>query len=103
MASYQYSGEVVTISVDWSHIREAERLAASNGGRQNVVSPVLMALGEQSRFVAGAFTTRGITLTDTFKRERVTYQPHAELRAYVVAWAQGEAIEPAMFTLDPAL
>ena len=103
MASYQYSGEVVTISVERSHIREAESLAADNSGRRNVVSPVLRALREQSRFVSGVFTTRGITLHDTFKRERVHYQPHAELRAYVVAWSQGEAIEPARFTLNPAL
>jgi hypothetical protein len=41
-------------------------------------------------------------LIDTFKRERVRYPHHAELRAYVVASAQGEVLEPARFTLEPA-
>jgi hypothetical protein len=88
------------LSVDWVHIREAERKAAGVGTRRTAVSPVLLAIREQTRFTNATFTPNAVVLIDEPTEKRVRYADSPALRAYVVAWAAGQAVAPATFTLE---
>jgi hypothetical protein len=86
---------VITFVVDWPHIREAERQA-----RRTVVSPARLAIQEQTRFVNGTFANGAVILIDGPTRRRFCYADPPALRAYMTAWARGEAVEPATFSLE---
>jgi hypothetical protein len=91
----------VTFAVDWVHLREAERQAAGNASsRCSVLSPVLLALQEQSRFANGEFTDDGVVLVDAHSRRKIRYAHNPALRAYLAAWVMGQPLEPASFTLE---
>ena len=80
--------------VDWVHIREAER-------RGRRVTPLALALAEQTRFQAGQLTPEAILLVDSFNGERVRYAPHPAVAEFNRRFAKGEAVEPAEFGLEP--
>ena len=82
------------LTVDWVHIREAERL-----GRR--VTPLALALGEQTRFQAGQLMPEAIVLFDSLSGEPVRYAPHPDIAAYNQRFVKGQPVEPAAFVLEP--
>ncbi len=82
------------LTVDWVHIREAERL-----GRR--VTPLALALGEQTRYRAGQLTPEGIVLFDSLSGEPVRYAPHPAIAEYHQRFSHGQPVEPAEFVLEP--
>lgn len=91
----------ITIAVDYVHIREAERLADGRRSRLRTLSPVLLAIVEQTRFHNGTFTTAGIVLFDAVTNEPTEFQHSQALRAYINRWIAGGQLEPETFTLEP--
>jgi hypothetical protein len=88
----------LTITVNWVHIRQAER-RAGNGNRS--LSPFALALVEQSRFSTGRLTEQGVFLTD-FDAAVTQYGPCQPLWDYLAAWRRGDSLQPATFTLELA-
>src|SRR5687768_2598351 len=86
----------LTISVDWIHIRQAER-RAGNGNRS--LAPFALALVEQSRYTTGRITENAVYLTD-FDGAVARYKACEPLREFLAAWHRGESLQPATFTLE---
>jgi hypothetical protein len=79
--------------VDWVHIRDAER-------RGRRVTPVALALAEQTRFRAGQITPEAVVVIDDLTGAPVRYAPHPSLAAYLRRFATGEPVTPAEFVLE---
>jgi len=87
----------ITLIVDWPQIRHAERVALGTGHRK--LTPVGLALTEQTRFCRGEFTDAGIVLYDGLTLVPVTYDHNPELKAYLERWALGLPVQPERFEL----
>jgi hypothetical protein len=88
----------LTITIDWVHIRQAERRAGL-GNRS--LSPFTLALVEQSRYSTGRLTDDAVLMID-FDGHQVRYAASQPLRDYLEAWRRGDKVQPATFTLEPA-
>jgi hypothetical protein len=88
----------LTITVDWVHIRQAERRAGL-GNRS--LSPFTIALVEQSRYSTGRLTDDAVLMTD-YDGHPVRYAASQPLRDYLEAWRRGDKVQPASFTLESA-
>src|SRR5688572_14965945 len=99
MDTPKLSPSPLTVTVDWIHIRQAER-RAGNGNRS--LAPFALALVEQTRFVTGRVTENAIYLTD-FDGAVVRYKACEPLREYLAAWQRAESLQPATFTFELAV
>jgi hypothetical protein len=87
--------DTVRLAIDWMHIREAER-------RGRRVTPVELALVEQSRFARLDVTNGALVLIDAQTGEPVGYAPCPELAAFLERFNAGAPTAPARFTLRRA-
>ncbi len=82
--------------VDWVHIREAER-------RGRRVTPLGLALAEQTRFQAGHLSPEAIVVVDSLSGAEVRFAPHPTLSEFHRRFMRGEPVEPSEFVLEPLL
>jgi hypothetical protein len=83
----------VRLAVDWTHIREAER-------RGRRVTPVELALVEQSRFARLELAPEGVRLFDAATGQPVRYAACPELAVFLQEFGKGGPSLPALFILQ---
>jgi hypothetical protein len=83
----------VRLAVGWAHIREAER-------RGRRVTPVELALVEQSRFARLELAPDAVLLVDAATGQPVRYAAGPELAVFLQDFVQGGPSLPALFILQ---
>lgn len=83
----------IRLAVGWTHIREAER----RGGR---VTPVELALVEQSRFARFELAPDSVLLVEAATGQPVRYAACPELAVFLQEFGQGGPSRPALFMLQ---
>ena len=83
----------VRLLIDWVHIREAER-------RGRRVTPVDLALREQSRYTRFELKADAILLENPDAGESIRYLPCPELAAFLDQFSHGTATHPTSFILS---
>ena len=83
----------VRLLIDWIHIREAER-------RGRRVTPVELALIEQSRFTRFTLQPGSVLLETPTTGESVHYLPCPEMTAFLEQFIQGTSTYPTSFILS---
>ena len=83
----------VRLLIDWVHIREAER-------RGRRVTPVELALVEQSRFTRFEVRPGSVLLENPRTGESVHYLPCPEMNVFLEQFSQGTSTYPTSFILS---
>ena len=83
----------VRLLIDWIHIREAER-------RGRRVTPVELALIEQSRFTRFELRPGSVLLENPHTGESVHYLPCPEMTAFLEQFNKGTPTYPISFILS---
>ena len=83
----------VRLLIDWVHIREAER-------RGRRVTPVELALIEQSRFTRFELRPESVLLENPERGESIHYLPCPEMADFLEQFGRGTATYPTSFILS---